>query len=91
MTSVAEAYSRRVADGRLNADPVQEAILPDLDRVRSELEQPVKKGLFRKAPPPVRGLYLWGGVGRGKSMLMDLLFETVTVPKQRRHFHAFMQ
>ncbi|MBM1221885.1 AFG1 family ATPase [Ponticoccus sp. SC2-23] len=91
MTSVAEAYSRRVADGRLNADPVQEAMLPDLDRVRSELERPVKKGLFRKPPPPVRGLYLWGGVGRGKSMLMDLLFETVTVPKQRRHFHAFMQ
>lgn len=91
MTSVAEAYSRRVADGRLKPDPVQEAILPDLDRVRSELERPVKKGLFRKSPEPVRGLYLWGGAGRGKSMLMDLLFETVTVPKQRRHFHAFMQ
>lgn len=91
MTTVSEAYSQRIENGRLIADPVQEAILPYLDRVRAELEKPVKKGLFRKAPDPVRGLYLWGGVGCGKSMLMDLLFETVTVRKRRQHFHAFMQ
>ncbi len=91
MMSVSSAYAARVVEGHLRADPVQEAVLPALDRVRDGLSQPVKRGLFRKAATPVRGLYLWGGVGRGKSMLMDLLYATVTVPKQRRHFHAFMQ
>ena len=91
MTTVQEAYQAAVASGTLRADPAQEAVLPELERVRAGLAQPVKRGLFRKAPEPVRGLYMWGGVGRGKSMLMDLLFGLVEVPKQRRHFHAFMQ
>ena len=91
MTTMQEAYAARIDSGKLKPDAAQLAVLPELERVRAELAQPVKRGLFRKAPEPVRGLYLWGGVGRGKSMLMDLLFQEVGVPKQRRHFHAFMQ
>ncbi len=89
--SVTEAYEAAIAAGRLHPDPAQAALLPALDRVRAELAAPPRKHLFRTVADPVRGLYLWGGVGRGKSMLMDMLFDAVTVPKKRRHFHAFMQ
>ncbi len=92
MGAVSEAYADRVASGALVSDPVQVAVLPDLDRVAEALAAaPSRRGLFRRAPEAVPGLYLWGGVGRGKSMLMDLLFGVVSVPKERRHFHAFMQ
>ncbi|MEL6682160.1 MAG: cell division protein ZapE [Pseudomonadota bacterium] len=87
-----KVYEDAVAAGTLRKDEAQLGVLPELERVRLALsEPPAKKGLFRKAPPPVPGLYMWGGVGRGKSMLMDLLYDHVDAPKQRRHFHAFMQ
>ena len=91
MTTLPEIYAARVADGSLTPDDAQLAALPEFERIREALAQPVKKSLFRKAPEPPKGLYLWGGVGRGKSMLMDLFVETVTVPARRVHFHAFMQ
>ncbi len=94
--SIQDAYRARVESGALKPDPAQEAALPALDRVARELArqpEPQRGGWFRKpkAPEPVKGLYLWGGVGRGKSMLMDLLFEEIDLPKARWHFHAFMQ
>lgn len=96
MTTVHEAYDARVKAGTLRDDPVQRAALDALERVRRAVKDapdPPKSGWFRKsAPTPApKGLYMWGGVGRGKSMLMDLLFDLVEVPKQRSHFHAFMQ
>ena len=92
MSVIQELYAACVADGTLSADPVQEAVLPELERLRSVLVAPAKKGFFRRAPEPPKGLYLWGGVGRGKSMLMDLFVDTLDdVPARRVHFHAFMQ
>ncbi|MEM6479054.1 MAG: cell division protein ZapE, partial [Pseudomonadota bacterium] len=88
---VSQEYERRVAEGALKADAAQRAILPEFDRMATALATPVKKGWFAKAPEPVKGLYLWGGVGRGKSMVMDLFVEQVNVPARRVHFHAFMQ
>ncbi|SEQ15699.1 cell division protein ZapE [Thalassovita taeanensis] len=91
MTRIQETYAARVARGEYHADPAQEAVLPEFERIHAAVNTPVKKGLFRKAPPPPQGLYLWGGVGRGKSMLMDLFIEHLDVPARRVHFHAFMQ
>lgn len=91
MQSLTEIYDQRCAWGDLTADPAQEAVLPELERIRAALAEPVRKGWFRKAPEPPKGLYLWGGVGRGKSMLMDLFVGSLTVPARRVHFHAFMQ
>ena len=91
MTSVQQAYQAAVSAGRLRPDDAQIAVLPELERIRAGLLLPVRKGFFRKAPAPLKGLYMWGGVGRGKSMLMDLMYELAEAPKQRRHFHAFMQ
>lgn len=86
------AYDEGVAAGRLKADPAQLQVLPELERVRVALAQPLpKKGFFKRKPDPIKGLYMWGGVGRGKSMLMDLLYDQVTEAKERWHFHAFMQ
>lgn len=97
--SLPEFYESMVENGDLNPDPAQRSILPELERVRRALEnapaaEPVKRGFFKRKIKPVegvRGLYIWGGVGRGKSMLMDLFFGQTDVPKRRVHFHAFMQ
>ncbi len=91
MQSLLEIYEARVASGQLKRDDAQLAALPELERIRADLAKPVKRGFFRKAPEPPKGLYLWGGVGRGKSMLMDLFVDALSVPARRVHFHAFMQ
>ncbi len=98
MSETMEAlYTRLVGEGRLKSDPLQHAVLPELERIRVALaDTPAPasgwRGLFTKAPEAPRGLYLWGGVGTGKSMLMDLFYGAVeTEAKRRVHFHAFMQ
>lgn len=89
-------YEALVASGELTADPDQAAaarILQGLqDRLLAERPPGLVARLLRRTPSPVRGVYLWGGVGRGKSMLMDLFHETLPIAGKRRvHFHEFMQ
>ncbi|MCH2163638.1 MAG: AFG1 family ATPase [Marinovum sp.] len=93
MTQVVDLYRARLAKGDIRPDPAQEAIVPELQRIADALAAPVKKGgYFRKAKPEApKGLYLWGGVGRGKSMLMDLFVDAMGEGVRRIHFHAFMQ
>lgn len=90
--SVTDTLETRIASGDLQRDESQLAAAEKLDALLVRLSAPRRgKGLFRKADPPPDGLYLWGGVGRGKSMLMDIFFDYAPVKaKARVHFHAFM-
>ena len=87
------AYDDLVKGGELKPDAAQARAVGALDRLAACLDE--KPGLFSKlfgssAKGPA-GVYLWGGVGRGKSMLMDLAFAHIGVtPKRRVHFHEFM-
>ena len=96
MTALLARYEALVAAGELRPDPEQRAAAVRLAQLQQDLEAGQSSGLLgrlfgKKAPPP-RGLYLWGGVGRGKSMLMDLFHDSLAIPDKRRvHFHAFMQ
>jgi cell division protein ZapE len=96
MTSVIARYRALVQAGELRADPEQAIAAERLHRLAGELEASPRKGsiLWRalgRRPEAPRGLYLWGGVGRGKSMLMDLFFDCVAIRRKRRvHFHEFM-
>jgi len=81
------AYQNRLKTGLLTSDPAQEAAVDALSRLETDLG---KRGLFGGVPE-VRGLYLWGPPGRGKSVLMDLFFACAPERrKTRAHFHAFM-
>ena len=90
MADLDAAYQAALSDGRLRADPAQATALQALIRLNRDLEAAGEPRLFRK-PKAQRGVYLYGPVGRGKSMLMDLFYETAPVEKKRRvHFHVFM-
>lgn len=97
MSGLLARYEALLASGELRPDAGQLAAAEVLARVQSGLEQPAKPGFLKRllgtcALPPVRGAYLWGGVGRGKSMLMDLFHQSLDIAAKRRvHFHAFMQ
>jgi cell division protein ZapE len=91
------AWDARVAAGTLQPDRDQRAVAERLAMLAAKLEARPRagglRGLLRRAPePPPRGLYIWGGVGRGKSMLMDMFVACLDMTAKRRvHFHAFMQ
>jgi cell division protein ZapE len=85
------AYDARLASGEIRPDPAQAEGLHALLRLEADLAAAAPRGFFRKQPVSQRGVYLWGPVGRGKSMLMDLFVETRAGTKTRRtHFHVFM-
>jgi cell division protein ZapE len=98
--TVVQRYDRLVKRGEVARDPEQERLARALDRLIGDLcdkrisaKSSSLGWLFarRREPQPVRGLYIHGAVGRGKTMLMDLFFELVPVRRKRRvHFNEFM-
>jgi len=94
--SLTADYFAKLETGELSRDPAQEAAIKHLESFLTRWRKPRKKNgllqkLTRKKPAPVKGVYMYGGVGRGKTMLMDLLVAHVHSDRVRRvHFHAFM-
>ena len=97
---VRTALERLIGTGEIEADSAQRLLADRLDRLDKDLsaaslatKSSALGWLFGKKskPEPVRGLYVYGSVGRGKTMLMDMFFRQSSVSKKRRaHFHAFM-
>jgi cell division protein ZapE len=96
---IAARYDALVASGAIERDPAQVALVKRLEALAESLggfrlarKASALGWLFGKRNPvPPKGLYIWGSVGRGKTMLMDLFFEALPVKRKRRvHFHAFM-
>jgi cell division protein ZapE len=97
--SVSVQYAARVAAGKIERDAAQEVIVDRLAQLEKRLAE---RRLSRKSsslgwlfgarePGPIKGLYIFGDVGRGKTMLMDLFFAASPVLRKRRvHFHEFM-
>jgi cell division protein ZapE len=93
-------YAAALAQKSFAPDPAQLRAVEALDRVRRQLSAAasrraklagVKRRLLRQPARPVRGAYLWGGVGRGKTFVMDVFFESLPFPeKLRYHFHRLM-
>src|SRR5579875_2112611 len=93
--STQSAYQEKLRSGEIAPDAAQSAAVAALSRLEGELNALAEPGftlrfLSRKREAP-RGVYLYGPVGRGKSMVMDLFFDSAPVARKRRvHFHAFM-
>ncbi len=97
MTGTLARYKALIEAGELKLDEEQHSAALRLDRLQSELETEAAESgflgrVFARRREQPRGIYLWGGVGRGKSMLMDLFHAALGIEeKNRAHFHAFMQ
>ena len=88
-TEILSLYHSKVSSGELYFDAAQHQAVSALQSLSEQLNQPAS--WWQKAPS-IRGIYLYGPVGRGKSMLMDLFYENLpTEKKQRLHFHHFIE
>src|SRR4029453_1456477 len=97
-----EIYREQLEQRGFRADPAQQAVVDALEDLRQRLiraqaaptngaRRLLSKLGKKKAEKPEKGLYIWGSVGRGKTWLMDLFFQSLPIEaKRRRHFHRFM-
>jgi len=102
VVALRELYAQQLSERGFRPDPVQAAVVDRLDDLRQRLiaareaDGSIVRRWFsalgsKSTSEPVRGIYLWGGVGRGKTWMMDLFYQSLPFPeRRRRHFHRFM-
>ena len=93
MPAPLERYHKQLEQQGYVVDPAQQQAVEQLDLLYRQLQQPASgwKGKLHSKKEPVKGLYLWGDVGRGKTFLMDLFYESLPDERKLRlHFHRFM-
>ena len=94
---VLTAYEALLADSAIESDPAQADAVAELARLATEVVEQPQTGrsiwkFWGSAPKAIPGLYLWGGVGRGKTFLMDLFYSHLQEPRKKRvHFYRFMR
>jgi cell division protein ZapE len=90
--TLTRVYDERVRAGEIADDAAQRAVVAAMERLEAALAAPARRRFLARRPAAVpRGLYVWGSVGRGKTMLMDAFFATTAAaPKRRIHFNEFM-
>ena len=91
MESLVDTYKKNVSLGKIQREKAQEELLTRFDALRVSVEKKRRKFLFSKSPFTPKGIYVWGGVGCGKSMIMDMFVASLKVAVRRVHFHSFMQ
>ena len=92
-------YHEKVKQEEITHDPDQQVVLDLLQQLYIQLQSQKKKTWLQRLirsrgageSTPIKGLYIWGGVGRGKTFLMNLFFQQLPQKKMRLHFHRFMQ
>ena len=90
MTDFKSIFQSFAKENNFHPDSAQEAVVQKLNKLFLYFSDKPSKSWFSKSKPP-KGVYLWGGVGRGKTMMMDLFFDRVPIHQKRRvHFNIFM-
>lgn len=94
--SLRDSYLNYLKTHHYNEDPLQLQAIERLQQIIGQIDDNSANAkvwsLFKKKPDPIKGLYMWGGVGRGKTFIMDLFYDTLTIEKKTRlHFNHFMQ
>jgi cell division protein ZapE len=94
MMVLRNVYQQWIKERDYQPDPEQEGVIKEFEQLAESLSRPQKEAgwFWRRKPVPIKGIYLWGGVGRGKTWLMDLFSQSYPdLGIERQHFHAFMR
>ena len=83
MTTLTDIYDKMISNGSLEDDLCQREIVEQLENISRQVSNLKRKSIFFRKSSDINGAYIWGGVGCGKSMLMDLFVENLSIPNRK--------